>query len=35
MDGLIKDDVAGEVDDKKVIDAAIIGSAQAIEHYEI
>ena len=37
MDGLIKeaDDVAGEVDDKKVLDAAIIGSAQAIEHYEI
>ena len=37
IDGLIKeaDDVAGEVDDKKVIDAAIIGSAQAIEHYEI
>jgi ferritin-like metal-binding protein YciE len=37
MDGLIKeaDNVAGEVDDKKVLDAAIIGSAQAIEHYEI
>jgi ferritin-like metal-binding protein YciE len=37
MDGLIKeaDDVTGEVDDKKVLDAAIIGSAQAIEHYEI
>jgi ferritin-like metal-binding protein YciE len=37
MDGLIKeaDDVAVEVDDKKVLDAAIIGSAQAIEHYEI
>ena len=36
-DGLIKeaDNVAGEVDDKKVVDAAIIGSAQAIEHYEI
>ena len=34
IDGLIKeaDDVAGEVDDKKVIDAAIIGRAQAIEH---
>jgi ferritin-like metal-binding protein YciE len=27
--------VAGEVDDKKVLDAAIIGSAQAVEHYEI
>jgi ferritin-like metal-binding protein YciE len=37
MDGLIKeaDNVAGEVDDKRVLDAAIIGSAQAIEHYEI
>jgi ferritin-like metal-binding protein YciE len=37
MDGLIKeaDEVAGEVDDTKVLDAAIIGSAQAIEHYEI
>jgi ferritin-like metal-binding protein YciE len=37
IDGLIKeaDNVAGEVDDKKVLDAAIIGSAQAIEHYEI
>jgi ferritin-like metal-binding protein YciE len=29
------DEVAGEVDDKKVLDAAIIGSAQAVEHYEI
>jgi ferritin-like metal-binding protein YciE len=37
IDGLIKeaDDVAGEVEDKKVLDAAIIGSAQAVEHYEI
>ena len=37
IDGLIKeaDEVAGEVEDKKVLDAAIIGSAQAIEHYEI
>jgi ferritin-like metal-binding protein YciE len=37
MDGLIKeaDEVAGEVEDKKVLDAAIIGSAQAVEHYEI
>lgn len=37
IDGLINeaDDVAGEVEDKKVLDAAIIGSAQAIEHYEI
>jgi ferritin-like metal-binding protein YciE len=37
MDGLIKeaDDIAGEVEDKQVLDAAIIGSAQAVEHYEI
>ena len=37
IDGLIKEanEVAGEVDDKKVLDAAIIGSAQAVEHYEI
>jgi ferritin-like metal-binding protein YciE len=37
IDGLIReaDEVAGEVEDKRVLDAAIIGSAQAIEHYEI
>lgn len=36
IDGLIKEaEVAGEMDDKKVLDAAIIGSAQAVEHYEI
>jgi ferritin-like metal-binding protein YciE len=37
IDGLIKEanEVAGEVEDKKVLDAAVIGSAQAIEHYEI
>jgi ferritin-like metal-binding protein YciE len=37
IDGLIREanEVAGEVDDKKVLDAAVIGSAQAIEHYEI
>ena len=37
IDGLIDEanDVAGEVFDKKVLDAAVIGSAQAIEHYEI
>jgi ferritin-like metal-binding protein YciE len=27
--------VAGEVADKDVLDAAIVGSAQAVEHYEI
>jgi ferritin-like metal-binding protein YciE len=37
IDGLIDeaDNVAGEVEDKKVLDAAVIASAQAIEHYEI
>jgi ferritin-like metal-binding protein YciE len=37
IDGLISeaDDVAGEVADKNVLDAAIVGSAQAVEHYEI
>ena len=37
IDGLIKeaDETAGEVEDKTVLDAAIIASAQAVEHYEI
>ena len=37
IDGIIEeaDDVAGEVADKKVTDAALIAAAQAIEHYEI
>jgi ferritin-like metal-binding protein YciE len=37
IDGIIKeaDEVAGEVDDKNVLDAAIVGSAQAVEHYEM
>jgi ferritin-like metal-binding protein YciE len=37
IDGLIKeaDHLIGEVDDKQVLDAAIIGAAQAVEHYEI
>src|SRR5437588_7147165 len=37
IDGLISeaDDLAGEVEDKDVLDAAIIGSAQSVEHYEI
>src|SRR6202165_5709001 len=29
------DDVAGEVEDKSVLDAALINAAQAAEHYEI
>src|SRR5947208_9275907 len=37
IDGIIEeaDDVAGEVDDKKVLDAALIAAAQAVEHYEM
>ena len=37
IDGLIAeaDDIAGEVADKQVLDAAIVGTAQAVEHYEI
>jgi ferritin-like metal-binding protein YciE len=37
IDGIIEeaDDIAGEVADKKVLDAALIAAAQAVEHYEI
>jgi ferritin-like metal-binding protein YciE len=37
IDGIIEeaDDVAGEVADKAVLDAALINAAQAAEHYEI
>ncbi len=37
IDGIIEeaDDVAGEVDDKTVLDAALIAAAQAVEHYEM
>ena len=37
IDGIIEeaDDVTGEVDDKDVLDAAVIAAAQAVEHYEI
>jgi ferritin-like metal-binding protein YciE len=37
IDGILEeaDDVAGEVDDKAVLDAALIAAAQAVEHYEI
>jgi ferritin-like metal-binding protein YciE len=37
IDGIIKeaDEVAGEVDDKNVLDAALIAAAQAVEHYEM
>ena len=37
IDGIIEeaDDVAGEVADKAVLDAALTAAAQAVEHYEI
>jgi ferritin-like metal-binding protein YciE len=37
IDGILDEanDVAGEVDDKKVLDAALIAAAQAVEHYEM
>lgn len=37
IDGLISEaeEVAGEVADKQVLDAAVIAAAQAVEHYEI
>src|SRR5262249_16931656 len=37
IDGIIEetDDVAGEVADKHVLDAALIAAGQAVEHYEI
>ena len=37
IDGIIKEtnEVAGEVEDKDVLDAALIAAAQAVEHYEI
>lgn len=37
IDGILEeaDEVAGEVDDKQVLDAALIAAAQAVEHYEM
>src|SRR6476661_2654100 len=37
IDGIIEeaDEVSGDVADKKVLDAALIASAQAVEHYEM
>jgi ferritin-like metal-binding protein YciE len=37
INGLIEeaDELAGEIADKEVLDAVIVGSAQAVEHYEI
>jgi ferritin-like metal-binding protein YciE len=37
IDGIIEeaDEVAGEVADKKVLDAALVAAGQSVEHYEI
>jgi ferritin-like metal-binding protein YciE len=37
IDGIIEEanEIAGEVDGKKVLDAALLAAAQAVEHYEI
>ncbi|WP_019904093.1 ferritin-like domain-containing protein [Methylobacterium sp. 77] len=37
IDGIIKEtnEISGEIGDKTVLDAALIASAQAVEHYEI
>jgi len=37
IDGILKeaDEVAGDIADKQVLDAALIASAQAVEHYEM
>ena len=37
IDGILEEaeDVVGEVEDKDVLDAAMIAAAQAVEHYEI
>jgi len=37
IDGILEeaDEVSGEVEDKLVLDAALVASAQAVEHYEI
>ena len=37
IDGIIEeaDDIVGEIEDKDVLDAALIAAAQAVEHYEI
>ncbi len=37
MDGILSEaqDIMGEVEDKEVLDAAMLAAAQAVEHYEI
>ncbi len=37
IDGILKEanEITGDIDDKSVLDAALIAAAQAVEHYEI
>ena len=37
IDGIIKEanEIAGDISDREVLDAALLASAQAVEHYEI
>jgi ferritin-like metal-binding protein YciE len=37
IDGILEeaDEITGDIDDKQVMDAALIAAAQAVEHYEI
>ena len=37
IDGIVKEanEIAGDISDKEVLDAALLASAQAVEHYEI
>lgn len=37
IDGILEeaDEVSGDIDDKRVLDAGLIASAQAVEHYEM
>jgi ferritin-like metal-binding protein YciE len=37
MDGILEEatEIMGDVEDKEVLDAAMLASAQAVEHYEI
>ena len=37
IDGILEeaDEISDDIDDKRVLDAALIASAQAVEHYEI
>ncbi|MCO6391538.1 DUF892 family protein [Aliihoeflea aestuarii] len=37
IDGILKeaDEIAGDIDDKQVLDAALVAAAQAVEHYEM